>query len=41
MREIIRDCSLCYDAPCSKACSKLDPERIIRACRFDNVNAAT
>lgn len=29
-------CLLCKDAPCTKACSKGDPARAIRAVRFDN-----
>lgn len=34
-------CLLCADAPCTKACSnKLDPERGIRAIRFDNTQNA-
>lgn len=39
MDRSIRDCTLCYDAPCSKACREYDIERIFRACRFDNVEA--
>lgn len=39
MEKIIRDCTLCYDAPCSKKCGKADLERIIRACKFDNWEA--
>ena len=33
-------CILCHDAPCSKVCGKCDPARIIRALRFDNIEAA-
>ena len=33
-------CILCHDAPCSKACSKCDPARIIRALRFENIEVA-
>ena len=33
-------CILCHDAPCSKACSKCDPARILRALRFDNIDVA-
>lgn len=29
-------CLLCKDAPCTKACKKGDPARVIRAIRFDN-----
>lgn len=39
MEKIVRDCTLCYDAPCSKKCGKADLERIIRACKFDNWEA--
>lgn len=35
------DCSLCYDAPCSKAClHHLDPAKLLRNVWFDNENAA-
>ena len=33
-------CLLCADAPCSKACTKGDPARAIRAIRFDNTAIA-
>ena len=33
-------CILCHDAPCSKVCGKCDPARIIRALRFDDIEAA-
>lgn len=33
----IRDCSLCHEAQCSKACPKMDPARLIRAAKFDNI----
>ena len=36
IEKIVRDCTLCHDAPCSKACGKADLGRIIRACKFDN-----
>lgn len=39
MDKSIRDCSLCFDAPCSKACPALDTERILRACKFENEEA--
>lgn len=39
MEKSIRDCTLCYDAPCSKACPAFDVERILRACKFDAVEA--
>ena len=34
--EEVTRCLLCEDAPCTKACSKGDPARAIRAVRFDN-----
>lgn len=39
IEKIVRDCTLCHDAPCSKACGKADLGRIIRACKFDNWEA--
>ena len=33
-------CILCHDAPCSKACDRCDPARILRALRFDNTDGA-
>ncbi len=34
-------CLLCHDAPCSKTCPNvLDPAKIIRSLRFDNINGA-
>ena len=33
-------CMLCHDAPCSKACGKLDPARALRAIWFDNEKMA-
>lgn len=33
-------CILCHDAPCSRVCSKVDPARILRALRFQNIEAA-
>ena len=33
-------CVLCYDAPCSRACGKLDPASILRSCWFENEAAA-
>ena len=39
IEKIVRDCTLCYDAPCSKKCGKIDLERIIRACKFEDVDA--
>ena len=36
----IHKCSLCYDAPCKKIYKNVDPERIIRALRFDNLKGA-
>ena len=29
-------CTLCLDAPCTKACGKMDPARILRSIWFDN-----
>lgn len=39
MEKLTLDCVLCYDAPCTKECKKIDVERIIRACKFDNWQA--
>lgn len=33
-------CLLCQEAPCTKACSKGDPARAVRAVRFDNEKLA-
>ena len=33
-------CLLCQEAPCTKACSKGDPARAVRAIRFDNEKIA-
>ena len=33
-------CLLCKDAPCTKACINGDPDRAIRAIRFDNIKNA-
>ena len=33
-------CVLCYDAPCSLACDKLDPASLLRSIWFDNDKAA-
>ncbi len=33
-------CALCQDAPCSKACSRLDPDRLLRSIWFDNEKTA-
>lgn len=44
MRELeleIHKCALCYDAPCNKIYKNVDPERIIRALRFDNPKGAS
>ena len=37
----IHRCALCYDAPCKKIYKNIDPERIIRAIRFDNIKGAS
>ena len=37
--ELIR-CALCKDAPCTAACGKLDPARILRSLWFDAEKAA-
>ena len=34
------NCVLCYDAPCSKACGKTDPARLLRSIWFDNEKTA-
>lgn len=39
LRDQVDVCTLCHDAPCSKACGKCEPERVIRAYKFDNVEA--
>ena len=36
----LHKCVLCYDAPCSKMYKNINPERIIRAIRFDNIKGA-
>ena len=33
-------CALCYDAPCSIACPKLKPDKLLRSIWFDNENVA-
>ena len=33
-------CIVCHDAPCGKVCGKCDTARIMRALRFDNIEAA-
>lgn len=33
-------CKLCKDAPCSKNCNRLKPDKIIRSVRFDNLKGA-
>lgn len=40
IREEAGRCLLCYDAPCTKACTNGDPARAIRAIRFDNEKLA-
>ncbi|HAB93696.1 MAG TPA: NAD-dependent dihydropyrimidine dehydrogenase subunit PreA [Lachnospiraceae bacterium] len=34
------NCVLCYDAPCSKACEKVDPAKLLRSIWFDNEKVA-
>ena len=34
-------CALCYDAPCSKVCEKLDPAKLLRSIWFDNEDIAS
>ena len=36
----IHKCALCYDAPCKKIYKNINPERIIRAIKFDNIKGA-
>lgn len=36
----INRCALCYDAPCKKIYKNVDPERIIRALKFNNEKGA-
>ncbi len=36
----IHKCALCYNAPCKKIYKNVNPERIIRALRFDNLRGA-
>ncbi len=38
--ERITCCLLCHDAACSRACSVMDPARIVRALYFDNLEQA-
>ena len=33
-------CALCYDAPCTKACVKTDPAKLLRSIWFDNEKGA-
>ena len=33
-------CALCMNAPCSKACSKIDPADVLRSAWFDNEKTA-
>ena len=39
-REDMLRCALCYDAPCSHVCSKLDPAGLLRSIWFDNEKGA-
>ena len=38
-RDMIR-CALCHDAPCSAACERLDPAKLLRSVWFDDEKAA-
>ena len=40
IKEEARRCPLCEDAPCRKACKTGDPDRAIRAIRFDNAQVS-
>lgn len=40
LRRDMIQCALCADAPCSKACSKLEPDRCLRSIWFDNESEA-
>ena len=39
-RSDLLQCALCKDAPCTVACGKLDPARILRQLWFDNEKTA-
>ena len=39
-RSDMLDCVLCYDAPCTRACGKMDPAALLRSCWFENDAAA-
>ena len=39
-REDMLRCALCHDAPCSRACSRLDPAGLLRSIWFDNEKGA-
>ncbi len=39
-RQDMLNCTLCYDAPCSKACPKTDPAALLRSIWFDNEKQA-
>ena len=39
-RRDMLDCVLCYDAPCTKHCGKLDPAAVLRSVWFDNEKTA-
>lgn len=37
----INKCVLCFDAPCKKMYEGIDPERVIRSLKFDNIKGAS
>lgn len=41
IEKLVRDCTLCHNAPCSAKCEKIDVERVIRACKFENKKAVS
>ena len=39
-RKDMLKCAMCYDAPCSTACPKLEPDKLLRSIWFDNEKVA-